>query len=425
MRVAPAAAGELRHELERPLLGPEVRQREPGVRIDDRREVDAREVVALRDHLRPDQDGPLGPAEALERLPHGARPGGGVCVEPDALELRHVPLELLLEPLGARADVGELDRSARRAGVGHRLPVAAVVAVEAPVTMEGQRHVAVPAPSRDSAGAAVDRGRDPAPVEQEDRLAAVLGQPPELRQEGRRERVAALAPEVDEADTGQRGADPGREHEVLEARPALRSGRGAAVDRNGSLERRALRCHGARVVARIRLLLERAVVLLVDDDEPEPRDGREHGRARPDDDSGLSARNAIALVAPLCGAEGGVEDRDGIAEAIPEPSDRLGREGDLGHEDDRSEAALKSRLRRPEVDLGLAAPGRADEQEVSGVRGLDPGDDPRHGPILLGCEAGRCRLGGSDSRSAGDGRSPRGVRLRGATRASARAGVVP
>ena len=40
--VAAAAPGELRDELERPLLGPEVRQREARVGVDDRRELDAR-----------------------------------------------------------------------------------------------------------------------------------------------------------------------------------------------------------------------------------------------------------------------------------------------------------------------------------------------------------------------------------------------
>ena len=85
--VAAAAAGELRHELERALLGAEVGQREPGVGVDDRGERDAREVMALRDHLRADEDGPVGGREALERLAERARLRGRVGVEPDPLEL--------------------------------------------------------------------------------------------------------------------------------------------------------------------------------------------------------------------------------------------------------------------------------------------------------------------------------------------------
>ena len=67
-RVAAAAAGELRHELEGALLGAEVGQREPGVGVDDGGERDAGEVMALRDHLRADEHGAVGGGEAVERL---------------------------------------------------------------------------------------------------------------------------------------------------------------------------------------------------------------------------------------------------------------------------------------------------------------------------------------------------------------------
>ena len=129
----------------------------PGVGIDDRREVDAGEVVALRDHLRPDQHRAVRAAEALERLAQRAGPRGRVGVEPDPLELGHVPLELLLEPLRARADVRELDGAAAGQVVGHRLAVAAVVAVQAAVAVQRQRDVAVAAAAREPAGAAVER----------------------------------------------------------------------------------------------------------------------------------------------------------------------------------------------------------------------------------------------------------------------------
>ena len=66
-RVAAAAARELRDELERPLLGAEVGHGQPRVGVDDRGERDAREVMALRDHLRADEHGAVGGREALER----------------------------------------------------------------------------------------------------------------------------------------------------------------------------------------------------------------------------------------------------------------------------------------------------------------------------------------------------------------------
>ena len=54
-RVAAAAARELGDELERPLLGAEVRDREARVGVDHGGERDPGEVVALRDHLRAEQ----------------------------------------------------------------------------------------------------------------------------------------------------------------------------------------------------------------------------------------------------------------------------------------------------------------------------------------------------------------------------------
>ena len=68
-RVAPAAAGELGQQLKGALLGPEVGQAETQVGIDDRRQLDAGEVMPFRDHLRADEHRPLGLREALEGLP--------------------------------------------------------------------------------------------------------------------------------------------------------------------------------------------------------------------------------------------------------------------------------------------------------------------------------------------------------------------
>ena len=202
--------------------------------------------------------------------------------------------------------------------------------------------------------------------------------------------------------------------------------RGAAVDRDRALERRALRGDRARVVARIRLLLVRRVVLLVDDHEAEVAHRREDRRAGADDDPRLAARDAVALVAPLGLPERRVEDRDRVAEALPEPPDRLRGERDLGHEHDRAEAARERRLAGLEVHLGLAAPGRPDEQQVrAGATRRGRRRSARSPSACSAVSSSGAASPGSDSRSAGDGRSPRGARRSGATSSSARAGVVP
>ena len=192
-----------------------------------------------------------------------------VGIEPDSLELGHALLELALESLRAGADPRELHRSAGGARFGCRLGVTAVVAVEALVSVQDESDVTVVAAERLAAGPAVEGGRDAAPVEQQDRLAAVLRDLAELAEQRRRQRVAGLAAEIDDAHSRQVGADALAEIQPLEARPALGPRRRAPEEGDGTLQRGPLRRHRARVVARVGLLLVRGVVLLVHADEPE------------------------------------------------------------------------------------------------------------------------------------------------------------
>src|SRR4051812_36425411 len=106
-RVAAAASRELGDELEGSLLGAKVRQTEPRVRVDDGGELDAGEVVALRNHLRADEHGAIGAGEPFERVAEVLGVLDGVGVEPDALQLGDALLELTVELLGTGADTGE------------------------------------------------------------------------------------------------------------------------------------------------------------------------------------------------------------------------------------------------------------------------------------------------------------------------------
>ncbi len=135
--------------------------------------------------------------------------------------------------------------------------------------MQREGDVAVRAAAGRAAGAAVERGRDTAAVEEQDPFAASLREAAQLGEERRGERVARLVPEVDDANRGQRRRDPAAELEPLERVPGLRPRRRRAEDRDRALERGALGGDGAGVVARIRLLLVRGVVLLVDADHAE------------------------------------------------------------------------------------------------------------------------------------------------------------
>jgi hypothetical protein len=241
-------------------------------------------VVSLGHHLRPDQHCPVCGRERAKSRGELARFPDRICVEPEPLELGDSLLELSLESLRPRSDPGEVDRAAGGTGLGGRLREAAVVAVQRVVAVQDKRDIAVRAPSRLATRPAMDRGRDPSAVEQQDRLAALLGQLPELCEEGRRERVAGLTAKVDHAHGRQRGADPLTQLEPLERRPALGARRGASIDPDGAFERSPLRCDRPRVVPGIGLLLVRGVVLLVDADQPQPRKRRKDGRPCADHD---------------------------------------------------------------------------------------------------------------------------------------------
>ena len=137
----PGPTRELGEQCERPLLGAEVRDGERLVGVDHRRELHTGDVVALRDELRADQHRGLGaakPAQRPLRLP-GLR--GHIGVQPDDLEPREPPLKLGLHAGRPSADLGEVDRAARRTGLRHRLGCPAVVAAQAAAVQRPHRHV--------------------------------------------------------------------------------------------------------------------------------------------------------------------------------------------------------------------------------------------------------------------------------------------
>ncbi len=293
-------------------------------------------------------------------------------------------LELALEPLRAGADAGELGRAAGGTRVAGRLARTAVVAAEASVLMERERDVAVETAPGRAAGAAVERGRDAASVEEQDRLPAPLRQPAELGEERPRERIRRLAPQVDDADRRHRGAEPSAELEVFERLPRLRPRRCGAEDGDRSVESGPLGGDRARVVARVGVLLVRGVLLLVHADHAECGERCEDGGAGADDDGRVAREDSLAFVAALGLGETGVEQRNGVLEARAEAADGLWRQGDLGHEDDRAAPGCGSGLARADVDLRLPAARRAGEEDVSASCREQFGDARERGLLRFG-----------------------------------------
>ena len=105
-------------------------------------------------------------------------------------------------------------------------------------------------------------------------------------------------------------------------------------------------------------------MLLVDDDQADVGQRREHGRARSDADARLAA---CAAAATRRAARPRPSPEWSTATTSPNRAwnraDGLRRERDLGHEHDRAASGGERRLDRPQVDLGLARAGDAVEQE--------------------------------------------------------------
>ena len=107
-------------------------------------------------------------------------------------------------------------------------------------------------------------------------------------------------------------------------------------------------------------------MLLVDDDQAEILDRREHGRARAHAHPRLPRAQAPPLLVALAGAKPRVKDRDRVPKALGEASHDLRGQRDLRDEHDRP-APLRERDRcRAQVDLGLARSRDAVQQPLLG-----------------------------------------------------------
>ena len=187
---------------------------------------------------------------------------------------------------------------------------------------------------------------------------------------GARMQARAGLAHVDDLDRRQAGpVDARGQAQARERVDRLRARGRAAGHEDGAGLRGAALGHAARVVARVALVLVGRVVLLVDHDQAQPAHRGEDGRARADAHARLPRPQPRPLVVALARRELGVQDGDRVAEARDEARDDLRRQRDLGDEHDHAAAVRERVRRRPQVDLGLARPGDAVQQQPLARRG--------------------------------------------------------
>jgi hypothetical protein len=266
------------------------------------------------------------------------------------------------------------------------------------LAVHDEGHAAVRAIDGAGALAAEDGGREPAAVEEHERLFAAL-QPclDRVAQRAAQNHIRTLGGEflahVHDLHVGERTVqDATREHDALvlsRHRMVIRLDRrrrGSEHDQRlgalGADDR-----HVASVVAWDLFLLVGTVVLFVDDDESNPLQGREHRGSRADHDVHVAAADAVPLIVALAVGEAAVLDSDAVAEGVAEERGDRRRQRDFRHEHQHAAAGVASRRREAEVDFGFAAAGDAVQKgDVERAR-VGEGAEAVEGGLLLAGQA--------------------------------------
>ena len=404
---ASGAPGNLHDELRGAFRRPEVRGEKPGVRVQHRDQRHVRKVVAFGKHLRADQNGRSAGVDGGQVRLHLPNAAHGVAVDPMQ---RHAGMpfgERLFGALGAGADRYQFLAAAVGAALRRRSTEAAVMAAQlSGRAVVDESRIAVRALGSPSAVAAQQHRREAPSIDEDQHLA--VGREVLLDgvvQRGAEAAIEARAADVQHAIDGHgSAAGPLGQPRVAIASPAhvgqrFQRRRGAAQNYRNGQHLPALDGHVPGRVTQTVVLLEGAVVLLVDDDDAQVGERRQHRRTGADH----HLVRAVGAVQPGVEAlrvrnprvQGG-----GSAETLLETRHGLRRQGDLRHQQQRLAAGLERLGDDAHVHLGLAAAGDAVEQVRGGrCQGGANGGDRRilggGGLRALGGKARRQRLHGA------------------------------
>ena len=174
--LAPGAADHLVEQLKRPLGGARIAIAQAQIGIDDADQIEPREIVALRDQLRADDDVDAALRDFVEFAAHGLDRGDQIARQHHGARVRKQLRRLLLQALDAGTDRDQrfLGR-AMRADIRARHREAAMV-TDQPLAKAviDQPGVADRAGKAMPAGAAQRQRRIAAAIEEQQRLLALL-----------------------------------------------------------------------------------------------------------------------------------------------------------------------------------------------------------------------------------------------------------
>ncbi|MNM38523.1 hypothetical protein D3C81_492800 [compost metagenome] len=311
--------------------------------------------------------------------------------------------EQLFQLLGAHPRANQLVAAAFRAVVGQGAHAVAVVAVQpSPGLMPGVPGIAALAGSAPAALVADEGGCIATAVEKQHHLIArrqVLRH--QLLQLGGEPGLQPHALDVEDHLAGGLGVagTPRQAEVVILASFGIVQGlkrRGGGAEQYGDAG--AMGPHHREipgVVAKTVLLLEGAVVFLVDDDDAEVLERGEHRGAGADQDGGSAVAAGEPGIEPLPVVHGGVHRHHRHLEATAEAVDGLGGEAYFRHHHQGLLARLEQGLEDAQVDLGLAGARDAVQQEGAELVAL--AGDGGHRQGLLAVEAQpfpRVKMGG-------------------------------
>ena len=356
-------------------------------------------VQPLGHHLGADEDGHFFLFKFAQHLLVPVADGVGVHAQ-DFCPGKQLP-QFLFDALGAGADM--LHRPAAiRTRLRRRLRIAAVVAHHPSVRgVVRQKHTAPRTLRHMAALRAQQLAAAAAAVEKKDALLArgeiALQLLAQGAADGRRVPRAQLLAQICHHHAWQtvRVKAPVKTQQLIftVAREVRRLDRRRrrAEQQPRTLLRAAVLRDVARVVKRRAAGFIGALLLLVEHDQPQLAQRREHRRARAEHDVRLAAADALILVIALGQAKATVQQRHLRAEIGREPRHHLRRERNLRHQNHHGFPLAQQLLRKADIHKGLAAAGHALQKRHPGLARAALGKHAKEGRLLLVVEPDRLR----------------------------------